>query len=76
MRSENVTLHLSVDEALVLFELLARFIESDQLAIEHASEEVALWNLQALLGKELVEPFQPDYQRVFASARARLAAGE
>lgn len=59
MSSEPVTLHLSSDEALVLFELLARFEQDETLATEHGGETAALWRLQAALEKALTEPFRP-----------------
>lgn len=67
-----VRLELSGDEALVLFEFLARFDDEDTLALEDQAEERALWNLHCLLQKQLVEIFDPNYKALLAAARGRL----
>lgn len=70
----DVTLRLTADEALVLFEWLHRC--EDQGVIvqpEHDGERTALFNLSALLERELVEPFQQNYGELVDRARARLA---
>ncbi len=68
-------IELSEDEALVLFELLFAYGDSDdgrRLVVRHAAERNALWALSAQLEKGLVAPFQRDYQEVLAAARARV----
>jgi hypothetical protein len=46
----DVTITLTADEALVLFELLHRWEDADRVsAPQHKGEQVALWNLSALL---------------------------
>ena len=67
-----MVIELSADEALVLFELLQRFSETEVLSIEDKAEERALWNVCCLLEGQLVEPFATDYSSLLASARARL----
>lgn len=55
-----MTIELSEDEALVLFELLARYGADDDertLVIGEAAERNVLWGLQAQLEKQLVAPF-------------------
>ena len=69
---ENIKVSLTHDEALVLFELLSRFSDSNKLSIEHQSEERALWNLCCLLENVMVEPFKKDYIELLHSARERL----
>jgi hypothetical protein len=69
---EPVPLELSADEALVLFEFLSRYSDSDVLATVHQSEQRALWRLLGLLEKRLVEPFRPDYTQLLQQARDRL----
>jgi len=64
-----VQISLENDEALVLFELLASGRVSD--AVE-APERNALWALESLLQKQLVEPLSPDYSSLLARARASL----
>lgn len=69
---EPVRLELTADEALVLFEFLARYEESNSLNIVDQAEQCALWGLQALFEKQLVEPFLPNYVELVAEARNRL----
>lgn len=70
--ARHIDLRLTPDEALVLFELLSRYSDSDELRIEDQAEQRALWNLCCLLEKQLVEPFKPDYIELLQSARNRL----
>ena len=52
--------------------MLSRYSESEKLNIEHQSEERALWNLQSILEKVMVEPFKPNYSQLLQAARERL----
>ena len=70
--SDAVRLELTRDEALVLFEFLARFGDSELLALQDQAEERTLQNLQCLLEKQLVEIFDADYEVLVESARERL----
>ena len=73
----NVTVSLTHDEALVLFEWLAR--EDDDkggIHVEHPAEQRVLWQVQAYLEKTLTEPFAPDYDKLLAAARERVVAAE
>ena len=72
MASETVSLDLTPDEALVLFELVSRYSDSDRLETVDQAEQRVLWNLCARLEKALVEPFDPDYAALLAAARHRL----
>ena len=68
-------IELTDDEALVLFELLFSYGDSDdarQLAVRHVAERNALWALSAQLEKKLVAPFRKDYQELLSAARARV----
>ena len=69
---EPIRLELTADEALVLFEFLSRYSESDSLSVVDQAEQRALWNLQCLFERQLVEPFRPDYAALLAAARDRL----
>jgi hypothetical protein len=69
---DSVHLELTGDEALVLFEFLARFDDDSSLTIQDQAEERALWNLHCLLQKQLVEVFHPEYKALLAAARDRL----
>ncbi|MFC5006766.1 hypothetical protein ACFPIJ_54270 [Dactylosporangium cerinum] len=71
---DDITLRLTSDEALVLFDWLHRCEDEDRVVPpEHHGEQVALWNLSALLERELVQPFQDNYGDLIAQARVRLA---
>jgi len=71
---EPVRIELTGDEALVLFEFLARFEDRETLIVEDQAEERALWNLHCLLQKQLIEIFDPNYQALVDAARQRLRA--
>lgn len=73
--SETVTITLSHDEALVLFEFFARFDESDDFTLRNTAEYLAFSRISAQLDKSLVEPFKPDYVALLKAARDRLAEG-
>ena len=71
---EPVTVELTADEALVVFEWLHRCEdEGAYRQPEHRGELVALWNLSAALERTLVQPFQSDYASLVDQARSRLA---
>lgn len=72
MSEETVVLRLSKDEALVLYEFVSRFGTEERVEVKDPAEERALWNLEALLEKELVEPLAPDYSEILEQAKARL----
>ncbi|GID51577.1 hypothetical protein Aca07nite_88520 [Actinoplanes capillaceus] len=55
----DVNIRLTSDEALVLFDWLHRCEDERQVVQPaHEGERAALFNLSALLERELVEPFQ------------------
>lgn len=75
--SVNVDRHLNLtatkDEALVLFEFLARFNEAEHSDIfEDQAEQKTLWILQEQLEKQLVEPFKADYKEIIKEARNKI----
>ncbi len=69
---DDVEIKLSKDEALVLFDFLSRFSDTDKLTIIDQSEERALWNLTCLFEKILAEPFSKDWLSIIENARSRL----
>jgi hypothetical protein len=73
MAEEKVVIELSKAEALVLFDLLARFDNDEKITIEHQSEERVLWDIQCSLEKILVEPFMPNYTELPTRARNQVA---
>jgi hypothetical protein len=68
----EVSLKLTADEALVLFEFLQPFSNTDTLAIEDQAEQRALWNLCCLLEKNVLKAFDVDYSTAIENARDRL----
>jgi len=68
----SVAISLSSDEALVLFEFLQRFVETDELTIAHQAEERLLWNLCGELERRLTVPFSSDCAEQLSLARERL----
>jgi thiamine biosynthesis protein ThiC len=71
-----VTVTLTSDEALVLFECLHRLEAQGRLKeiAVHGGEVVALWALSGQLETALTAPFQADYLDVVDAARGRLRA--
>jgi hypothetical protein len=72
----DVTISLTADQALVLFEWMTREGGKGRLPTEHPAEQDVLWDIEAQLEKTLVEPLQPDYEGKVAAARERLVAGQ
>ena len=72
MTINSVEIKISNDEALVLFEFLSRFSNTDKITIEHQAEEIVLWNLTCNLEKLLPEPFFENYSEVLRAAKERL----
>ena len=70
--NDPVSLQLTVDESLVLFEMLSRFSDLDSLSIEDPAESSALLRLLAQLETQLVQPFAPDYSVLLKASRQRL----
>jgi hypothetical protein len=67
---------LTKAEALVLFEFLARFKDSSELAIIDSSEETVLWKILGILESKLAEPFAQNYSEILEAARSTLRFDE
>lgn len=72
MEPKRVDLALSNDEALVFFEFLRRFLDTDRLIIEDQAEQQTLLRLQGMLESRLVEVLMPNYHELVQQARDRL----
>lgn len=70
--TEDVTLKLTRDEAIVFFEWLARFNADEGRRFEDQAEQRVLWNLEASLESTLEELFKPDYDQILVAARSRV----
>lgn len=71
--TDSVTITLTADEALVLFEFFARFAEDNEFRLRHNAEFVAFSRISAQLDVALVAPFRPEYQEMLDAARERVA---
>jgi hypothetical protein len=72
MADKKVLLELSRDEALVFFEWLARFNKGKDQQFADQAEQRVLWDLEAMLESELVEPLAPNYDELLTAARSRV----
>ena len=68
--SDQVRISVTGNEALVLFELLSRFAQTEELRIEDQAEERVLWDLLCLLEKQLAQPLSEDYGVLLERARS------
>jgi hypothetical protein len=69
----SVTLELSADEALVLFDWLARTSAANRPApFADPAEQRVLWNLECMLERAVAQTFDPDYSSLVDTARAAL----
>lgn len=69
---KTITVQLTDDEAIVLFDYLQRFSNTGNLELEDKAEQIALWNLTCLLEKKMVTPFTTDFPAFLQQARDRL----
>ena len=74
MGSEEITIRLSADQALVLSDWLHRMEQSGQLGamVKERAVLSALWRIEGTLEATLIEVFRPDYTQQVADAAARL----
>lgn len=73
----RVGVELSTDEALVLFDWLARTSDNGApVAFTDAAEQRVLWNLECLLERVLVEPLSADYIALVQEARRAVVGDE
>lgn len=69
---DDVTIRLSMDEALVFFDLLATANDKDLLSALPAEKRV-LWDIEAMLEPQLPMLFDSDYSALVESARREVA---
>ena len=71
--SEKIVIDLTKEEALVFFEWLVRFNESENTPfILGEVEKQVLFDIESLLEKKLSEPFSADYENLVETARAQV----
>lgn len=66
-----ITLELSDDQALVLFDWVVRLNQGDPVS-RHQAERRVLWDLESMLDKRLVGPLSQDYCVLVEEARRRV----
>ncbi len=70
MENDNINIELTKEEAIVLFEFLARIIEKeDSIVFDDQSEQRVLWNIESILEKKLNDPFLLNYSEIVEWAR-------
>lgn len=69
---DQVLLPITIDEAIVLFELLHRYSNTDKLNIVDQAEQRALWNLCCVFEKHFTLSLNGSYEEILETARARL----
>lgn len=67
-----MTLELSDDEALVLFEWICEIDKREHEVYSHPAEQRVVWAIEALLEKALVAPLDREYERLLDEARKRV----
>jgi hypothetical protein len=69
----SLSITLTKDEALVLFELMDDFLDEPSLAVRDQAERRAIWNLAGRLRKAVPEVFSPNYKELVEIARKNLS---
>ena len=72
----SATIELTRAEALVFFDFLARFNEQQGFPFADQSEQRILWNIEAALEKQLVDPLDAAYEELLKKARQAVRNGE
>jgi hypothetical protein len=71
--NNNILLHLTNDEAIVLLEWLTTFNKNVDLNLfQDQSEQRVLYDMEAVLEQNVTETFQDNYQEVLSKARASI----
>jgi len=72
--TDDFTVRLDHNSALVLFELLARNAQADRFDVVHEAEHRVLAAIEADLEAVLVEPLDPNYRALVDDARRAVTA--
>ncbi len=87
MNNQGVSISLSRDEAVVLFDFLCRndpptdnsedpCVGGRTFVVADHSEERVLWTIEAQLEKVLVEPLDPNWAKILKVARSQVRGTE
>jgi len=72
MPDKKISVRIGRDEAVVLFEMLAKFTRQKALSVRDEAERLALFRLHGALESTLTEPFRPEYKQLVDESRSRL----
>ncbi len=67
-----INLNLTNEEALVFFDWISRFNEDEKYVFQDQAEQRVLWDIEAMLEKQLVEPLDEKYSILLKSARDKI----
>jgi hypothetical protein len=70
---DPITISLSKNEAIVLFDILSRSTELRSSVVQDKSEKAVFDQLCAGLESMLVGPFQPDFEETLKRAKQEIA---
>lgn len=73
--ANEIELRLAKDEAIVLFELLSRFSDTDNLSADDPAEKRVLLDLCCALEKKLPEPLLENYKKLIGRAKKHVLEG-
>ena len=68
----TIQISLTADEAVVLFEIVRRFSDTDLLTIVDQAERRALWNLCCIFERGALSSFAGEWPDLLRQARDRL----
>jgi hypothetical protein len=72
IKEKTVSIGFTRDEALVLFEWLARLDDAPNKPQIDDAEQKVVWSLESKLEQLLAEIVEPEYKKLLAEAKARL----
>lgn len=76
--ADGIVVRLDYEEALVLSDMLSRWVEAKLVEepgiVEDKAEKIVLWDLSASFEPLIDEAFSSDYRTIVAGARAVVAA--
>jgi hypothetical protein len=67
-----IYLKLTNEEALVLFDWISRYNEDDKNVFQDQAEQRVLWDIEAMLEEQLVEPLDERYNDLLKFARDKV----
>ena len=72
MDDAKFKIEVSRDEALVLFALLKRVVDGEELSYVDQAEQRVIWDLESSLESLLLEPLDGNYEELLRDARDRI----